>query len=243
MKFSFDYVKKNPLVFGGIFLVFGVLFWLYLNQGAETQQSVTYADSGPSDAELAAQAALGQASIAANRDTQLANAQIAAIQIQGQNELALANLGAQVALADLGANERLQSKNLDYTRDALMYQLDTELALQEANNQFQVDFAKVAYDASTESTRINAALAAQMSSDQLKAFTTGAMFNSVQFVKKNDRDNAFALAAAISSGTPTTYKDRTSGSFSTGSNLAPTVAPAPVGQNSGGFGGVFGAFG
>lgn len=219
MKFSFAYVKQNPVLFAVIAVVFGLLFWAYLNKGSSG--STQYVDAGPSEAEINAQAQLGALQIQQAGQVQMAGAQLAIATQQGQVELAMGNLNAQVALADLAASERLGFKQIESAERTYLAQLENNFDIVSANNQFTVDYAQVAYNAATESVRINAALQAQMSEDQKQAYIAGSMFNAVKDVKKNDRDNAFALAVAGVTGTPVSYVDRTSGSFSTTGDPAP----------------------
>jgi len=232
MKFSLAYVKQNPVMFGIIALVFGLLFWVYLNKG---QSSVTYADAGPTDAEVQAQAQIAAMQIQQAGQAQQIGGQVAIANLNAQSELALANLGAQVSLADLAASERLGMAQLESYENQYMAQLQNNFDIVQSNNQFTVDYAKVAYDAAAETVRVNAALQAQLSSDQKQAYIASAMFNAVGDVKPVDRDNAFALAVAGVTGAPVSYRDRTSGSFST------TGEAAPMNQTNGG-GGLLGFF-
>lgn len=215
MKFSLSYVKQNPVMFGSIFVVFGLLLYVLMNRGGSTQ----YVSTGPSEALQAAQLQAGAAIQAKQIDAAIANQQaqasLAAITAQINGQETLANLQMQYAFAELAANSALGSKQIDASLLALQTQLDTQLELASSNNQFMVDYAKVAADSATNQVMINAALQRDLSKDQLDAFKFGNLLNSVNSVLEVDRDNILALITAQMSGSNLSYYDRASGSFNT----------------------------
>jgi hypothetical protein len=204
MKFSFAYVKQHPYLFGGIVLVFGLGLWLVLNRGAGAPSSGGYVvANGKSDNQAALEAQVAIAGMQLQAQQVQAQAQIAGLAQQGQNDLALANLQSQVALASLSSQERTDKLTLDASTLALQLQLDNALKITDSNNQFMVDYARTAADAAVEQLRINAALQTTLSGQQLEAYKTSSLLSIVPTLKKGDRDNALislALGAPSSHG-------------------------------------------
>lgn len=202
MKFSFEYVKKNPLLFTMIALVFGVFVLLMLNKGTSTSVATT----GPSDAQINAQAALAAKQLDIAGQVQLGGLQISGLAQQGQNDLALAQIAAQVNLANIAAQSHTDEIGVAASLAALTAQLSANVQMNNSNNQFQVDYAKIAADTSLHIVQVNSALQAQLSHDQLTAYTTGAFLSQIGNLKKGDRDAALislALGAPSSHGSVT----------------------------------------
>lgn len=208
MKFSFAYVKKNPMMFGTIFVVFGLLVYLMLNKSAASSGTASsgvpsYISTGPTDAEIAGQVALGQASIAANASNTQAQMQLAAIQAQnqaqlaaitqqGQTDIALATLGAKVQLEGLAVDREISSKQIDAQTTAIMGQFATSLEMQRDQNATNLAFYKDANQTMIAQTQINANLQKDLS-------TITALQTMVQSARKKDRDN---LIVSLALGTP-----------------------------------------
>lgn len=214
-KFSVTYVKQHPVMFGMIFLVFGLFLWLLLNRGASAPAAQSGAvASGPSDQEIAANVALQQAQLAAN--VQIATAQLGlqahADDNQAQRDLAALALQAQIA--DIQANYNLGKLQTEASLDALSAQLSTNLALSHDNNAFMLDYAKNAQDAATAQLLIGANLQATLGSQQLEAFKFSSLTAVIPTLKSGKRDNAFALL------TQNTY-----GGGTTGAQAAQIMAP------------------
>lgn len=205
MKFSVEYVKKNPVLFGGILLVFGVLFYLYLNRGAAGSSSTTVVSSGPTDAQLAAQTQLGIAQIGANAQTAGYNAQIGLAAQQGANDFALAQLARDVDLAQIAADATTSAQSINAQLVALHEQITGQVQMNANNNSFQLDYAKTTYSAAQAQTDANIALQEKLSGDQLKAYQTGILFNSIAMAPEVDRDNLIALAAGVTTGSAVNY--------------------------------------
>jgi len=192
-KFSFEYVKKNPMLFGTIFVVFGLLLWVLMNRGGSSGSTQYVSTGGPSEALQAAQMQTGAALQAKQIDAAVAannaNASLAALTAQIQGQANIANMQMQVSFAELAANSALGSKQIDASLLALQAQLDNQLDVTTANNTFMVDYARVAADSATQQVAINAALQRALSSDQLQAYQTGALASVIPTLKGNDRDN------------------------------------------------------
>jgi hypothetical protein len=219
VKFSTTYVKQNPVMFGVIFVVFGLLVWMMLNRGSGGG-STSVVQTGPSEALQAAQLQAGTqvqlAQIGAAQSNNAGAIQLEALsrQIEGQQSLAL--LETQFHTIELGANERMADNQVTASLTALQAQLNNSLATTEANNSFALGYAKNATDSAVQMTAINAMLQRSMSADQLEAFkygtdatvkTTiaGQAFSQVGSMKKKDRDNATTYLASVFTGAPDTY--------------------------------------
>jgi len=191
-KFSIEYVKKNPVLFGVIFVVFGLLLWVLMNRGGGSS-GAQYVTTGPSEALQAAQMQTGAAIQAKQIDAAMAanssNASLAALSQQIQGQQAIASMGMQVSLQQLAIDAALGSKQIDASLLALQAQLDNQLDITTANNTFMVDYARVASDGAVQQVAINAALQRALSSDQLQAYQTGALASVIPTLKGNDRDN------------------------------------------------------
>jgi hypothetical protein len=204
MKFNVEYVKKNPVMFGAIFIVFGVFIWLYLNRGASSSAN-TVVQTGPTDAQLAAQTQLGIAQIGANAQTAQANAQIAALAQQGQNDIGLAQISRDVALAQITADATSTHEGTQATLSATMASILAQQQMNADNNSFQLDYAKATYDASQHQLDAQIGLQKQLSQDQLKAYQTGSLLAAVGQAPEIDRDNLIALITGATTGTPVDY--------------------------------------
>lgn len=193
MKFSWTYVKQNPVMFGVIFIVFGLLLWLFINRRSSAGASggnMIYQQAGKDPNQIAAEAAIAQATIQAQAQTQAGQLQLAAIGQQGQNDLALAHLGSQVSLAELGASERLGYQSMESSLAALRFQLESERGIVDSNNAFQIGYARVSADSATRAMEINAGLQRDLAATQLSAFQTSAYVSVIPSLRRRDRDDA-----------------------------------------------------
>jgi hypothetical protein len=249
MKFNFEYVKKNPLMFGAIFVVFGLFLWLALNRGSGG--TTEYVATGPSEAlqaaNLQAATAIQGQQIQASSQNAIAAYQLEAMSRQIEGDQSLAILEVQYKTLELAATERMTQGQTEASLLALQAQLNNSLSLANENNSFMVDYAKVAADSAMQTVAINAALQRAMSADQLEAYKVGAETSKLGFlasvipsVKANDRDNAFALLTAVATDTPLSYKDKSSGSFNV-NNPTTTAVQQKSGSFLGGFGGLIGS--
>lgn len=187
MKFSLAYVRQNPVMFGVIIVVFGLIFWFLMSGRASGGggDQVVYQQNAPDPA-------LQIASLQAQAQAQQGQLQLAALAQQGQNDLALGTLSANVALAELASRERTDSIGYAASLAALERQLDAQIATTEMNNNFQVSYARLAYDAATDQAAINASLTRDLSAMQAEAYRTGSLLSVIPTLKKRDRDDALA---------------------------------------------------
>jgi hypothetical protein len=200
--FSWEYVKKNPVMFGVIFVVFGLLLWLLINRGASGGSgSTTYVASGPSEALQAANLQAGTqiqlAQISANSANNQAAFQLEALSQQIEGQSAIAALEMQFRTLELAASERMTALQTNASLAALQAQLNTQAAMTESNNAFALDYAKTAQDAAVATVAINAALQRDLSAQQLQAYESGLRTSVLQGIlatipslKKKDRDTA-----------------------------------------------------
>lgn len=204
MKFSFAYVKQNPVMFGAIFLVFGLGLYLLLNKGASASSGggVVVNQAGVSDAQVAAATALQQTQIQAQTQINLAqlNLQGGAMQLDAQKDLAAMSL--QYQMADLTASHDLGTKQIDASLEALTVQLNNTYQVQHDNNAFMLDYAKSAQDAANTSLMINATLQSHMADLQLEANNTNAVLSQIGTLKKKQRGQALAYLGGTVLGDP-----------------------------------------
>lgn len=211
-KFSFEYVKKNPVMFGAIVIVFGLLFWVLMGGGSRGASggSTAVINAGPSDAQIATGAQIQMAQIQAGAQTTLAQMQLAAVAQQGADQQALAALSVEYQLAELASSERVADKTTEANLAAITAQLNTQLAMTESNNAFMVDYARQAHDAATaqvalntmagiEMTRINADLHKTLGEQSLKGFIASAI--SSVTVPRRKADEKLNAIASIAGGT------------------------------------------
>lgn len=201
-KFSVVYVKQHPVMFGAIFLVFGLLLWMLLSRGASSSGNTTVTTPQPSDAAIAAGVALQQAQIGASTQVAMGQLSLAANQQNNDSQVTLATLALQAQMAQIQSDHDLNNTQIEASVGALSMQLANNLAITHDNNQFMIDYAKNAQDAATTQVQINAALSAQLSADQLKAYTVGSMLSAVGTVKAGDRDQVLMYVAGTINGDP-----------------------------------------
>lgn len=214
-KFSLSYVKQNPVMFGAIFVVFGLGLWLMMNRGAgggSTQVVQTGPSEGMQMAALQAGAAIQAKQIEAATATAMGAMQLEALSRQLDQAQAITILEAQYRTVELAANERMSDKALGASLEALQAQLQTSLATTEANNQFMVDYATVAADSATTQLAIGAALQRSLAADQLEAFKysadtslKGQALSMISSLKKKNRDEALTAITAMQAGVPNPY--------------------------------------
>lgn len=235
-KFSIAYVKQNPVMFGAIFVVFGLAFWLLMNRGSGGGGSQVV-QTGPSEALLATQLQAGTAvqmkQIDAAVASQMGALQLEALsrQIEGGQQMAV--LEMQRSLAEMGASERMNELTVTASLAALEKQLDNSLATVQANNDFMIGYASVAAESATTQLAIGAALQRAMSADQLEAYKYGAdtslkgqALSMISSLKKKNRDEALTAINAANFGVPNTYVAQRGGGISIGDIFKAAVAPA-----------------
>lgn len=111
-----EYAKAHPWATGAVVVIGGIIFFMIVSGGSGSGSSGTTA-SGPSDAEIAANAQIQAAQIQATANASAANAQVAAAQIGAGVQLNSDNKAAEVAMATIAAEKeyaifKTQSDNL-----------------------------------------------------------------------------------------------------------------------------------
>jgi hypothetical protein len=204
MRFSLSYVKSNPVLFGGIVVVFGLMFWLLMNKGAAGSSAPTYVSSGPSEALQVAQLQAGTQVQLAGISAQSANAQgamqLEALSRQIEGQIGMAQLEAQYQTLALGVESQLSKLQIDASLAALNSQMANNLAITEENNSFQIGYAKVAYDAAEAQAFMGAALQRDLAVMQADAYKQSNLLAILPSLKKRDRA-AFAANVAASAQT------------------------------------------
>lgn len=120
----FAWIKQRPVLTGAIVIVAGLAAYLILSRGGGG--AVQYVDggaTGPTDAQVAAQAQLSMASLAAGVQTQNIQANLAALQYQGQTDIALADRSLDAALAQIAAAASVQTQQTTASRDVALAQI------------------------------------------------------------------------------------------------------------------------
>lgn len=240
-KFSWEYVKNNPVMFGVIFVVFGLLLWVLINRGASGggSGSTTYVASGPSEALQAANLQAGTqiqlAQISANSANNQAAFQLEALSQQIEGQSAIAALEMQFRTLELAASERMSALQTNASLAALQAQLNTQAAMTESNNAFALDYARAANEAAVTTVAIGAALQRDLGAQQLQAYESGLRTSVLQGIlatipslKKKDRDTALGGFLASVNGQPFTG-GRGDDRLVIG---APTMGVLPGSQNS-----------
>lgn len=201
-KFSVTYVKQHPVMFGAIFLVFGLFLWLLLNKGASgAAQSSTTVTAAPVDPNMvAAQVQLAGMQIDAQTQTNLAQLSLQANHDNNDAQTTLAGMALAAQMAQIQSDHDLNNSQIEASVQALTLQLNSNLQITHDNNQFMIDYAKDAADAANTSLLINANLQQVLSAQQLEAMKFGTMASIIPSLKKGKRDNAFALLGASMDG-------------------------------------------
>ena len=212
-KFSFEYVKKNPVMFGVIFVVFGLLLWVLINRGGGASGSTQYVSSGPSEALQGAQLQAGTQVQLAQIQAQTQNAggafQLEALTRQLDNQAMLAGVEMQYRVLELGASERLTELQTGASLAALTAQLSANRDMAADNNAFALGYAKQANDAAVQTVFINSMLQRELGSQQLEAYKYGldtsvkqGILSTIPSLKKKNRDDVlrdFIITQAPSS--------------------------------------------
>lgn len=196
-KFSVTYVKQHPVMFGAIFLVFGLLLWMLFNKSAANDAAnssgTTVVQAGPSDAQIAAGVQLQEAQLAANTQIGLAQISLAANSANNDSQERLAALALQGHVTDVQAQYNLGEQQITASVQSLAMQLQNNLQTTDSNNSFMLNYAKNAADAATAQLMVGADLQKSLSADQLEAFKFSSLASVIPTLKEGKRDNAFSL--------------------------------------------------
>jgi hypothetical protein len=196
VKFSVEYVKKNPIMFGTIFVVFGLLLWFMMNRGSSSAGATTVVQGGgPSDAQLAAATQVQLAQISAGAQTSLADRQLSALSMQTESQEHLAALSLTHAMAELQVEERLGVLGVEASLAGMTAQLNAQTQMSADNNAFMIDYARVAQDAATANVMINASLQRDLAGISAEAYRTSSLLSIIPTLKKKNRDEALLAIA------------------------------------------------
>lgn len=120
----FAWIKQRPVLTGAIVIVAGLAAYLILSRGGGgAVQYVDGGSTGPTDAQVAAQTQLAMAGLSAGVQAQSIQAQLAALQYQGQTDIALADRSLDAALAQIAAAAGVQTQQTAASRDVALAQI------------------------------------------------------------------------------------------------------------------------
>jgi hypothetical protein len=205
-KINVAYIKQHPVMFGAIFLVFGVFLWLLLNRsGGASASGTTVVTSQPSDAQVAAGVALQQAQLGSQTQIALAQLSLSAHSEDNATQKDLAALAASLQVQQIQAEYNLGKGQLEASVASLGMQLANNLAITNSNNSFMLGYAKNAQDAATTQLLIGANLQQQLGAQQLEAFKTSAVLSVIPTLKSKDRDEALEIVSGSIYGHPVSY--------------------------------------
>lgn len=183
--------QGSPWLWIGGALVLFVAFYMLASKGAPksgASGAVSYIDSGPSEAELAAQLQMAGIQAQANSDNArvAGEIQLAATQMQGQ--LALATIAAGNETARLAVDRDLGALALttdsENQRRAIDAQLDS-IALQA---QYGTEQARIATQGSLQALQMQGEMQRDFFNTQSKSLTQQALIAQVGTLKKKNRD-------------------------------------------------------
>jgi len=205
-----QYVKRNPTLFIGVVVVFGLLIFLF-TRGSSSSGSSTVISSGPSEAFQAQAMAINaqgqQAQLAANVQLQGQAIELEALTRQLDSQENMAVLQMQYALQELEATRAISSEQTLASLTALQSQLNYGLATTEANIQGSVDMANIAAQSATTQMMINAGIQREMIiaqtdmfNSQLSAQKDANILSTIQTAKKKDRDTLIGAFLANRGG-------------------------------------------
>lgn len=208
MKFSFQYVKQNPVMFGVIFIVFGLGIWLLINKGHSASSAgggtVTTVQNGPTDAQIAAATSVQIAQINAAGATAQTQAQLAATQDQDATQVSIAALAANLQAAQSASAERVANNSTQAQLDALQAQLDNTAAINANNNATAFATAKLSTDAAVQVVQSNNQLTHDLSAMQATAFETQSFLAAIPSLKYASYAKYLIADAANIATTPLT---------------------------------------
>jgi hypothetical protein len=198
MKIKWAILKSPKFIIGAIVLFFVVLFLMNRSGSSSTTSSTTVSGTDPNV--LAAQTQLAIAQLGANVQTAGINAQEAASADTNQTQIALATIAAAVSNSQTAAQEAIAQQ----TVAAQVHGLDLQYQTAVANNNAQIAAMQTQANYGIAMSAISANLQAQLSADQLKAFTTSTLANQIPTVSHKRGEQYAALSQLIqqNSGNP-----------------------------------------
>lgn len=164
MKVKWSYLKKPSVIIGAVVLFFILLFML--NKGGSASKSTQVVNTGPSDAQVAAQTQMGMAQLSAGLQGQALQVDYAKAQDSNATQIALATMAAALQGQSLAVQRDIAAQ----TVAAQVHGLDLNYQTSLANNDFALKYAQEQYDYGITSQAINANTTLQLSAQQLQAF-------------------------------------------------------------------------
>lgn len=131
MNKAMTWIKSHPYLTGAIVIVVGLAAYMILSARG-VGGGVQYVDggsAGPTDAQVAAQAQLQMAQVAAGVQTAGYSAQIAMAQYQGQTDIALADRSLDATLAGIAAQLGMNQQNTAAQRDVALAQINSNVIM------------------------------------------------------------------------------------------------------------------
>lgn len=222
MKFNLAIFKKGKPIYwilGGIAL-FVLFYWIVSrgSSGASSSGGTSVIQTGPSDAQVAAQSQLALAQMQTQAGVTTAqnqnNADIAIATLQAQVALANTQASADVAKYTAGLDASTQAGYIAAQQHMMEMQVAGATAQTQIQAQYGVETATIAAQSVLDQANVQAAMFGKQLDTNSKMFT--AQLNAANFqsmvaqvgnVKANDRDNMLALLAASNSGSSLNFAD------------------------------------
>lgn len=126
-----EYAKAHPWTTGVVVIIGGIIFIMIVRGSGGSSES-SGGSSGPSDAEIAANAQIAAAQIAANAQTSQAGAAVQAAQIGAGVQLNSDNKAAEVAMAQIAAQRDLGMQTITSQENAVTAQINATTAQQQS---------------------------------------------------------------------------------------------------------------
>lgn len=196
MKLNFKVFKKgSPLLWIGGAVVLFVVFYMLSSKGSNSSNggNVYTTASGPSDASVAAATQLSMAQLQANVSANQMATELAAVKEQTAGEIALANIGANVAFAGLAADQNVQLAALNTQKS--IAEMNTEYAIESAEIAAEVNLATVGIQRDMFAKQLDTNVT--MLDIQSRNLISQSLISQVGSLKKKDRDQALTALAGV----------------------------------------------
>jgi hypothetical protein len=190
MKVNWAYLKKPSVIIGAVVLFFILLFLLNRN-GGSASSGQTVVNTGPTDAQAAAQTQLALAQISAGLQGQAIQLDYAKSQDANDTQLALATIAAAAQNQSLAVQQEIANRTIDAQTHGLDLQYQTAVA----NNNFALDYAQQQFAYGIASQSITANTQMQMSADQLRALQMSTNASIVMGLAGRNKYSSIALPA------------------------------------------------
>lgn len=212
-KFNLRVFKKGKPIYWiiGAVVVF-VAFYMLFNRGGSSASGTTVIQSGG----MSEQAQLAAAQIgAANQQAQLA-ASIELARVQGEKDAA--NLGAQVALAQLASGETVALSSLERESAIAAMNVNANLLMNEQNINYATESARIAAETQLGLREIDTNLLREQMRTQSEMFAVQShnliaqsVIGQIGNLKKKNRDEALIAISEGALGTTLDYTPRRGG--------------------------------